>query len=285
MDPEYGSGPCAVELCPICGGGQEVEVFWNDQENGDIVICSQCGVAFNTQVKEKKRPSSLNDWNEPLSSELSREYIHRKIVRWITGNIKSPGSILDVGSGRGLFLSKLCGTWRMVGIEPSEAFVKISREMVPSALILHTSLSESVLPELHFDIVTIISTIHFLNQPVQDLKKVIRSLNTEGILIIEAQNFANRGWIYRWKKQGFAKQWGTIFFSPWALESLLNQVGMVVIERINLPCVRAQSLSILWTVAGWFEYFSTLALKGISRGRFDFVPRYILIAKRLSPVK
>jgi SAM-dependent methyltransferase len=238
--------------CILCGFGSKIEIFWRDVEGGNIVRCSQCGLAY----RSPRRPEEYltryfeEEWTEPLALEKSRTYILRKIAEWVLERHCLPGAILDIGSGSGNLLAQFPETWNRFGVEPSKAVYQFAKRLLPEANIINASFTTANLPKECFDVITMIGTIYYLPQPLRDLARIRGLLKPEGIALIESPNFTNRGYVYRWLNHKFSEAW-VYFYTPKTMDKIINKIGMQVVDRIDLPGHRITSSSLPERVISW----------------------------------
>ena len=268
--------------CIVCGEKAPSAVFCHDQARGDIVRCLACGLAFRTprRLEHSIGQDFTEQWTESRSPFSLLDYRERslgEIAQWILQRHPGPGSILDIGSSYGTLLGMFPESWVRVGIEPSGTACQVARKRLPKAQIIHSLFGEASLPAASFDVITMVDMVYYLPFPLRDLQRVKRLLKPGGVLIIESQNFANRGYVYRWTRHPFCDTW-MYFYTPDTLERLLGEAGMKVKARIFLPGHQVGSKSRLARSVTWTEYHLTRALAKISAGRVNLMPHFALEA-------
>jgi hypothetical protein len=107
--------------------------------------------------------------------------------------------------------------------------------------------------------------------------KVKRLLKPGGVLMIEAQNFANRGYVYRWLRKPFSDTW-MYFYTPDTLKRLLGEAGMTVEASFPLPGHQVGAESRLVRLLTWTEFYVAEAIAKISAGRINLRPHVVLVA-------
>jgi len=269
--------------CILCGEKGPASVFWPDKGRGDIVRCLRCGLVFRTprRMEHSIGQDFAEQWTEnrpPFFLLDYREQSLGKIARWALHRHPDPGSILDIGSSYGTLLGMFPESWVRVGIEPSGTACRVARERLPNAQIIHSLLGDASLADELFDVITMVDMAYYLPFPLRDLMMVKRLLKPGGVLIIEAPNFANRGYIYRWFRHPFSDTW-MYFYTPSSLERVLEKIGMEIVGRIDLPGVRIGSLNLGERLITWAEFALTKALMSLSFQRIDWVPHFVFMCK------
>jgi SAM-dependent methyltransferase len=252
-----------------------------DPERGNIMRCAECGLVFrNPRLKENVQTRHFEgEWTESrpaVQLEAYRTKILKSIVEWILRRRPTPGGILDIGSSYGNLLAQFPETWERFGIEPSRKACQIAQRRLPDARIINGTLTTASIPEKAFDIITLVDSIYYFHHPLRDLSRLPRLLKPKGIALIEAPNFANRGPVYRWMGHPFDDTW-MYFYTPKSLEKILNQAGLKVVERIDLPGHRIGSPNILSRVITMAEFVVLKAGKMLSAHRLDLVPHFVLV--------
>lgn len=175
-------------------------------------------------------------------------------------------------------------SWVRVGIEPSGTACQVARERLPNAQIIHSLLGNASLPDASYDVITMVDMVYYLPFPLRDLRRVKRLLKPGGVLIIEAQNFANRGYVYRWLRHPFSDTW-MYFYTPSSLERVLEKIGMEIVGRIDLPGVRIGSLNLGERLITWAEFALTKAFLSLSFQRIDWIPHFVFMCKAPTNIK
>ena len=268
--------------CIVCGEKAPSAIFLHNKERGDIVRCLACGLAFRTprrleQFIGQEFAEKFTESQPAFFLIDYREKNLRKIARWVLGRHPGPGSVLDIGSSYGTLLEMFPESWVRVGIEPSGAACQVARERLPKAQIIHSLLGDASLPDASFDVITMVDTVYFLSFALRDLMKLKRLLKPGGILVIEAQNFTNRGYLYRWLSHPIPPTW-MYFYTPATLTRLLGKVGMKVQASLSLPGHQVGSKRRLARFLTWAEYYLTESMAKISAGRVNFTPHFALEA-------
>ena len=95
-------------------------------------------------------------------------------------------SILDVGCGSGFHL-RVFREWGMrpVGIDASEAMVELARQRLGFDIpVIHGFAQKLPFPERHFDIVSFITTLEFIDSPSDALREAFRVARKKIVVVI-----------------------------------------------------------------------------------------------------
>jgi SAM-dependent methyltransferase len=269
--------------CIMCGENAPTSIFWHDKARGHIVRCKQCGLVFRTPRRREQSVGQdfAEHWTEnrpPFSLLNYRAKSLGEIARWVLHGHPAPGAVLDIGSSYGTLLEMFPESWVRVGIEPSGTACQVARERLPKARIIHSLLGDASLPDELFDVITMVDMVYYLPFPLRDLTVVKRFLKPDGVLIIEAPNFANRGYVYRWLRHPFSDTW-MYFYTPASLQRVLHSIGMEMVGRLDLPGARIGSLNLGERLITWAEFGLTKSLRNLSFQRLDLVPHFALMCK------
>ncbi len=269
--------------CSLCDGKTKTMVVWPDALRGNIVRCRQCGLVYRSPRRREDYLTQHfeSEWTEARSAFQLEDYRTenlRRIVKWVLKKHPSPGTVLDIGSSYGALLAQFPKTWQLVGVEPSVTACQIARERLPGATIINATLGDAVLPEKSFDVIIMVDTIYYLPHPVRDLGGLPGLLRPGGIILIEAPNFNNRGWVYQWVKHHFDETW-MYFYTPRTLQKLLNKSGLDVIERFDLPGHRVGSPNFWARLITKAEFAILKAVKKSTRDKLDLSPHFALAAR------
>ena len=269
--------------CILCGEQSEAVICWPDEDRGHIVRCRRCDLVYRSPRRREDDQTRHfeEEWTEARPAFQLEDYRTknlRSIADWILKRHPLPGAILDVGSSYGNLLAQFPVTWKRFGVEPSRTARQISQERLPGANIFPGTLGSAPLPGRIFDVITIVDTIYYLHYPLRDLRRLKNLLKPDGVLIIEAQNFANRGKVYRWVKHAFDDTW-MYFYTPKSLEKILNKAGMKLVARFGLPGHRIGSKNYFARIITTAEFVLLEIIKGLSASKLDFMPHFVLVAQ------
>ncbi len=160
-------------------------------------------------------------------------------VMWLRAS--DGARLLDIGCGGGHFLARMRDLgWKVVGVEPDEAAVKVARDHFGLDARCAT-LETAGFEDASFDAVTMHHVIEHMADPIELLRESNRVLKVGGKLVVVTPNMESLG--RRW----FGKAWlhwdpprHLLLFSPQSLRRCVEQAGLCVQD------VR--------TTAHWAEY-------------------------------
>jgi len=183
--------------CTVCGSTAIAVV---DREC-NIARCCACGYVFDNPrptldelIRFYSRPFQYSSW---LTELEARNRIWKRRVKklWRT---RKKGSLLDVGTGIGQFLSVARPSYNEVyGTEVSSKAVKLAKELFDLDLFQGTI--EDLMLGRTFDNITLFHVLEHVPNPRKTLETCSTLLTHEGVLVIavpnevaSARNFAHR---------------------------------------------------------------------------------------------
>ena len=198
-----------------------------------MAVCSECGTGWTLPHVPPEQlaayyPASYGFLG--AGGRLQRVRMDRALARAPLRTLAAapPGSLLDVGCGRGDLAAAFARRgWRASGIEPSLEACAVARAQGVDA---HAGTLESVeLPEASFDAVVMRHSLEHLHNPLATLGKVFGLLRTGGLLAISVPNFAS------WERRRFGAAWFHLdlprhrtHFTPRSLRRALETAGFEV---------------------------------------------------------
>jgi ubiquinone/menaquinone biosynthesis C-methylase UbiE len=172
----------------------------------------------------------------------SMNWAHSTMAKWGLKhlNIKNHDSILDIGCGGGVNISRMlkkASNLKLFGLDYSELSVKKSIKHNKKAIdkkqceIKHGSVSNIPYNEVTFDIVTAFETIYFWPDITNDTREILRVLKPGGIFFIcnDVVRLDNEEPPYEY----FTKLLDLKMYSPKDFNNILTKSGFVDI-KINL---------------------------------------------------
>jgi len=221
--------------CRLCGG----EAFAVTRGAPAIVRCRACALLSLAEFPSREeRDARYQDAYYAKDTgarflgliEAALRFLKDLRVRSILRLCPGPGSILDVGCGRGdliqLFQER---GWKAVGTQVSRTAAEAARRLRGVDVIIGELPGFSLAPE-SFDVVTFLHVLEHLDRPGDYLFAARALLRPGGLLVIEVPNCAATG--FRWLEQRsftFDHPNHLVFFTPESLRGLLERAGFEVI--------------------------------------------------------
>ena len=224
-------------VCPICHEVDTADEFPGSTgapRRFPVVRCVRCSL-----VLQKYRPTE-DELEGPQRTAFGRpqrrfnaavesavRLARSSRVRLATRLMPPKGRVLDVGCGRGLFLSLLRARgYRVRGTELSSL---TASNAIPGVPIDLGDLRVGQYPEDHFDLVSIWHVLEHLRSPDETLAACFRSLRPGGSLLVAVPNYASvqarlggEDWFHLDLPRHLFQ------FSEGTLRSLLCQSGFVI---------------------------------------------------------
>lgn len=181
-------------------------------------------------------------------------------------------SFLDIGCNEGFFCfeAKRRGAIRVVGIDRNADFIARARERDPDIDFRHQSWDE--LPDERFDVIIMLSALHYEARPREFLRRVRDHLTDDGLLILEVgvarEPGVSRVWTQR-KSVVFHPTWNMLYryLEPYAFRVVgrsVDQPGDPV-PRWVVHCRPRKTNVIL--VTGRSQYGKSTLARQIGDGR------------------
>jgi 2-polyprenyl-3-methyl-5-hydroxy-6-metoxy-1,4-benzoquinol methylase len=229
--------------CAVCSSEEKIEGYDQPTENiagiGDIGyhhiinICSDCGFVYASPILDEnsilKYYENMSNYEFPQSIGVRPVEDIRQIDRQIE-IIKSRfapgfvGSALDVGCSIAYGLSVLKKqSWKVVGIDPSDACIRVSKDELDVPVLKGFFSPEAVRSEQPFDVIILSHVVEHLVHPEEQLKLLFDALSDDGIIYIEVPDLM--------KPTGIKCYFGfehVNFFTTNSLTNLIRRSGFEV---------------------------------------------------------
>ena len=183
--PDDGVEIETLSQCSICGSSAIIPI---DPANR-ICRCGHCGYVF-----DNPRPtlqaivafySQMGKYDSWLEEEEDRGHLWKRRLNTLKRH-RSSGSLLDVGTGTGQFLSIARECFVVKGTEVSESAVRIATERY--GLDVLRGQIEDVQFSSGFDVVTLFHVLEHVPDPLATLRRCRELLNPGGILVAAVPN-------------------------------------------------------------------------------------------------
>jgi len=224
----------APPRCNVCGGPASTLLAGEPA----VVRCSSCGLVSLEKFpgKAEQQARYQEDYYDREKGERFLGAFERALrffkklrVRAILRRMPGPGSLLDVGCGRGdlLELFQELG-WRAVGTQVSRTAARAARASRGVEVILG-ELPQLSLPAQGFHAITFFHVLEHLDRPSDYLRKARELLAPGGLLVVEVPNWESPG-LRLLGRRGFCFDYPNhlVFFTPSSLRRLLGECGFEV---------------------------------------------------------
>jgi len=239
--------------CPICSSGKTneficTEDFFLTGEKFELHKCAECGL-ISTANPPKEGESgryyespeyiSHNDQSKGLISfayMLVRDFMLFRKMRMIksVSGLKT-GSVLDIGSGTGHFLSVMRSAgWEVKGIEINQKARDYSKRAL-NLDVISPSEMESI-PSATFDCVTLWHVLEHFYDPLSYMEEVNRVLKPGGLCVIALPNSDS------YDAQHYGKYWAAYdvprhlwHFTPTTFGLFAKKLGLNILSVKKLP--------------------------------------------------
>ena len=277
--------------CPVCGPSQ-TRIWLDDGKPTLYVRCINCGTVyasprlpFSQRYSWLDKTFSLNDDIFSLTASRSSALQHEADL--INGMVDK-GRILDIGCSIGYFLDLFpSSSWERFGVElsPSAAEYAIQNYGIQ----VHKGLLASAgYPEKFFNVVTLIDTLYYLDDPLSEFREISRIILPGGVLAIEIsgqsymlwRNYGLISWIFdrRWSRASTDSSY-TFWFNPSGLEQLLRKTGFELASWHVIPS--PQHSNKLFNMVTKLHFSISSRLVRSSFRTLTWAPKYLFLARRM----
>lgn len=172
------------------------------------MLCGRCGAVFSDVSEETYVHLRHNVWDEDQTSEQARRFyrdmraaVHRDFLEYV-GRDRSPGRLLDVGCGLGVFMQRAQEHgWEVHGCDTSAAWVAQARELLgASGAVTHSDALALEPCAGGYDLITLWDVIEHIYEPLEVLAHLRTLLAPGGQVFIRTPNI-----LYVWPIYGFRR--------------------------------------------------------------------------------
>lgn len=206
-------------------------------------MCGECGAGWTLPHAPEEELDSYYPTSYPahgLETGIlgvaqgfgQRLILGRALARPPLGEVAKmqPGSLLDVGCGRGdIGAAFVRQGWRVVGVDPSASACAIARARGMEASV--GTLGSIRYDDESFDVVVMSHSLEHVPDTPAELDRVHRVLRPGGLLVITVPNFAC------WQRERFGSAWFPLdlprhrtHFTPRSLELVLSAAGFCAVS-------------------------------------------------------
>jgi SAM-dependent methyltransferase/folate-dependent phosphoribosylglycinamide formyltransferase PurN len=232
--------------CVLCGG-TDSDVQTRGTGHANVVRCRTDGLLFlnprpRLNVIVAHRSEFVRNDNIEWFTTFRRAALEREARAVQT--LKAGGALLDIGCAAGTFFEffpRDC--WRLYGVDTSRTGVEIAREGYGAEVACGT-IRDARYPAKSFDVVSVLDTLYYAPNPLEELNEIARVLKDDGLLVVEIPGHNYRAmrekgpvcWLLDgvWRRN-LADHSHLYFFSPDTLRLLLRKAGFRVIRMCPEP--------------------------------------------------
>lgn len=287
--------------CSFCQGSIKSPIILGAREGNrsyDVYMCDACQIGFTTPVLSGEERIGLYAEGTYRAVTGKRfHFIAEHLIYWARfqrkrriNKYRQSGRMLDVGCGRGLFLSimKKDG-WEVTGIELDEETAKHASRMhdIP---VVAGDMFRSGFEDAHFDVITAIHVLEHMDDPQRMIRECNRMLKKGGMLVVAVPNisslqasFGGKDWFH------LDPPYHSHHFSEDGLLGMLKKESFRIrkIKRFDLEHNPFGWLQTLWNRTGLkkniiYNYMKRKELRG--EVGHDGARRDVIIALALFPL-
>lgn len=237
--------------CALCGGTSRESLYRRESNPIGIVIelvqCDRCGNVYNSPRPSQEFFDFFYSEANSTSATVFREHQddshygkrNRERLNFLINEAPDglKGLHIDVGSGSGMWLSLLQSSvseLHNVGIEPSGSAASAVTDATGIQVVCGGW--EKLANFSEVDLISMVSVVEHLVDPVSALVQARKSLKTDGLLFLEVPNTLNPVFSFG----GYFGLEHLTHFSPYTFSVLLEAAGlaMLAIDRTCADAVR-----------------------------------------------
>jgi SAM-dependent methyltransferase len=286
-----------LSYCLLCNSEriQAADVEYN------LYRCEACGYVFDNPrptlealVSFYSKPGKYDSW---VVAEAARERLWKRRLKKLVP-YRTPGNLLDIGTGIGQFLHLARQFFREVhGTEVSQSAVRVAKEKY-ALDIFHGTVEELDLTDSSFDNVTLFHVLEHVPDPSALVQRCSRLLKDQGTLVVAVPNdvlawtsllkklgkkvgiapFEKFSPVLGISKAGTSREIHLSHFTPSVLRRLLQAQGFsIVVESID-PYYVAGGLKLFLHSLYHYLHRGLFGILGVNR--YDTI--FMIARKRAS---
>ena len=251
--------------CPLCHT-HEATVFIAFPEI-PVVRCRNCGFTYSSKVISGKELSSYYENNygsqRQMQGQLVNSIINSMVLERLL-NFQDISSILDVGTGYGFLLQKLCKRHNLqaTGMDLSRQEAEYARNIL-GVNVINSLLGNSGLSKGAYDLVTSFEVIEHVLYPTEFLLELTEYIKPGGYLLTMTDNFDSR----------MAKSLGA-GFPKWIPHSHISHFSALTLRKAleetgKLEIVKSMSYT-PWEILLRNVYYKARGITKTPSEAFDF---------------
>ena len=244
QEPNPDSAACSIP-CNLCGRKNVHQLSLKDRQRSYLrtVICCDCGLIWSDPrsnddelkdfyaTKYRKQYKSIY---EPKPKHIHRDAVEAaKRYHFLKGVIKSEDTILDVGSGSGVFVYTLGRLgFDATGLEPDQSHSTYARKALDVPIT--TGFIQDIQTDVQtpgYNLITLHHVLEHFSDPFENLKIIWELLKPNGHLMLEAPNALDA----RQDPKNRYHMAHLYTFTPKTIETILQKAGFETVKKSVAP--------------------------------------------------
>jgi SAM-dependent methyltransferase len=277
--------------CPACMS-IDSKIWLKDKSTTKFVICNRCGSIYsNPRVSKAIRFNKLDQifsyGKNSIKIGESRINSLQKQAEYIKQYI-STGVILDIGCDLGDFFTFFpTEQWDKYGAEVSFSAAEYAEKKY-QAKVFPGVITESNFPENFFHVVSMLDTIYYIDNPIEDLQYIHRLLKSNGVLAIEIpgvkyQMLRSNGMLSYLLEKKYSRISSDSTYVSWlsfeGMKIISQKTGFDIIKIFPIKTSMVQNRP-LYTFLSNLYYFIVTKIPFDHDRYYDWFPKYLLILKK-----
>jgi SAM-dependent methyltransferase len=276
--------------CPVCGPSR-TQVWLEDGKPTRYVRCFGCGTVYASPRAPRSLRYAWLDNTYSLSddvfvlTETRRPALQLESVM-IQRHVAS-GCMLDVGCSIGAFFTFFPpASWERYGVELSPSAAKYAAEKYQCEVKVGT-LREGAYEEGYFNLVSLIDTLYYVDDPAGEFQEMYRILKPGGYLAVELagqaymlrRNYGLIPWLIdrRWSRATTDSSY-IYWFNPTGLQRMMENCGFKITAWYVVPSPRRANPVTHLAIQSHYRVASFMAK--ISYRTLTWAPKYLCVAQK-----
>ncbi|MBF0456435.1 MAG: class I SAM-dependent methyltransferase [Nitrospirae bacterium] len=254
-------------VCKICGGETDdliIKSIAGEFNTYDVFYCGSCGVGITSPVPsnaDMKRLYAIGGYREktgkrfiPFVEKFILFFRHMRKNR-IKKYVRT-GRILDIGCGRGLFLSVMKDAgWEVAGVEFDEAAASNAASYYGIDVISGEP-STWKFGEASFDVITLNHVLEHIPNPKELIQTCHRLLKAGGLLVVAVPNLDGI------QSKAGRKNWFHLDV-PYHLYHFTDTGISSLLDAVSFNIVRKRHFDLEYSPFGWLQ--TLLNISGVEK--------------------
>lgn len=178
-----------MKICPFC---KSKKTYFLTKKILEYFVCKNCKTLFVSKIPKFKTVEKFYKESFTQNLLINKNNLikhYKKILKKLTKINPNGKTLLDIGTGSGLFLKEaLKFNLKATGIEPSK-YIYSNLKNIKKINIINATFEDFFKKNKNkFDFITMIHVIEHSVNPIQWIKKTAKILNKNGVLFIETPN-------------------------------------------------------------------------------------------------